>query len=608
ELMKLSKPLADLYTGLETDLIQNIAQYLAQQNTECSTAQWKIKALASLGRLDKSNIRTIAEYAGIVPDMLALALEQSALSAINEFEPGFKKLAEEGIIKNAAVPPKSSMANALKSFSRQAQEQLNLVNTVMKYKARSAAGKLIKNAAELADKQSFLDVLNKAAGKAVTGIESRQAAMRQCIKEMCDKGIPCFVDKRGREWSPEAYINMDIRTTCGNAAHQAQFDRMDDYGVDLIAISSHIGARPKCANDQGKIFNRKGKGGYTEDLNGNKIKYYAWSDSSYGEPDGILGINCGHHPYPFVPGISLQRYFPYEKEENDKAYKLSQAQRQLERNVRSRKRECTALDTLGDKEGFQKASVKLKREQDKIKRFCEDTGRTYRPDRTATPGFNKSISGKALKSAKSVDNNRDSGIIKSREVNFLEQAKKRDKKIYVTDVAIEKVGAVNLSDFSEHQIATMQAKHKELLKLAKTKNNSNEVLLIDDLEFKSEVSILGEEFGVAPAENPFAVSIIEKADKKSLIYMHNHPSTNNFSVSDIDTFICESSVKTLSVVTNQGEVYILNKLKQFDYNKTRAILKEIYDSFIDEEIDDKDFVSEFLKLCEKGGIEYAKSK
>lgn len=45
-------------------------------------------------------------------------------------------------------------------------------------------------------------MLNKAAGKTVSGIESRQAAMRQCIKEMTDKGIPAFVDKRGREWSP----------------------------------------------------------------------------------------------------------------------------------------------------------------------------------------------------------------------------------------------------------------------------------------------------------------------------------------------------------------------------------------------------------------------
>lgn len=38
----------------------------------------------------------------------------------------------------------------------------------------------------------------------------------------------------------------------------------------------------------------------------------------------------------------------------------------------------------------------------------------------------------------------------------------------------------------------MQIKHKELLKLAKDNNESNEVLFIDDLNFKSEVQILGE--------------------------------------------------------------------------------------------------------------------
>ena len=43
-------------------------------------------------------------------------------------------------------------------------------------------------------------------------------------------------------------------------------------GVDLIEVSSHAGARPKCAEDQGKIFNRKNKDGFTTDLHGRKIK------------------------------------------------------------------------------------------------------------------------------------------------------------------------------------------------------------------------------------------------------------------------------------------------------------------------------------------------
>lgn len=189
------------------------------------------------------------------------------------------------------------MARALKTYNKQARQSLNMVNTVMRYQAKNAAHKVINNTAELADKQSFLDILNKAAGKAVTGAESRQAAMRQCIKEMTDKGIAAFVDKKGREWSPEAYINMDIRTTVSNVANRAQFERMDDYGINLVEISSHSGARPKCAKDQGKIFNRSGSGGYTTDLHGQKIRYYAWSDSSYGEPDGLLGIRKGdrHH-------------------------------------------------------------------------------------------------------------------------------------------------------------------------------------------------------------------------------------------------------------------------------------------------------------------------
>lgn len=190
----------------------------------------------------------------------------------------------------------------------------------------------------------------------------------------------------------------------------------------------------------------------------------------------------------------------------------------------------------------------------------------------------------------------------------LEQAKKRNHKVFITDVAVNKVDKVALSDYSEEQIISMQEKHKELLRMAMAKNDSNEVLFIEDLNFKSEVTILGDEFVVSPGNNPFAVSIVSHAEPYSLIYLHNHPSTNNFSVGDIDTFVCEKVIKTLSVVTNQGEVYVLNKLNTFSYDKTRNLLADIYHSFCDDEIDDKEFVARFLKRCTEGGIEYAKSK
>ena len=190
----------------------------------------------------------------------------------------------------------------------------------------------------------------------------------------------------------------------------------------------------------------------------------------------------------------------------------------------------------------------------------------------------------------------------------LEQAKKRDHKIFITDTAIEKVGLVKPSDFSYSQASLMKSKHKELLNVSKKQNNSNEVLFIENLDFNNEVRISGNEFVVSPGKNPFAVSVIAHAERQSLIYLHNHPSTNTFSVGDIDTFVCEKAIKAISVVTNQGEVYILNKLDNYSFNNTRKLLNEIYQSYPNGDIDDRDFVKKFLKRCYEGGIEYAKSK
>lgn len=399
--LQLSQGMTDLIVGLETDLIANIAAYLAAGRIEEDTAKWKMKKLAELGKLTKQNAKTIAEYAGKTPELLELTLQRAANSAIQELAPGLKRMVQEGLIDRRATPSMSgNMLNSLKMLQKQAKKDLNLTNTTMKYKAKNAAMQVINRTAELANKQEYIDSLNKAAGKVVTGIEARQSAMRECIGEMTQKGIPAFVDKNGRNWTPEAYTNMCIRSTVGSVAKETQFSLMDEYGLDLIEVSSHSGARPLCAKDQGKIFNRNGGGGYTTDLDGKRIKFYAWRSSSYGKPAGLLGINCGHQLYPFLPGISVQTYFPYDEKENAEQYEKICNQRALERKVRASKRECTSLDTLGDKEGFDKAAYKLKQQEQQLKSYCEKNGLAYKPDRTATPGYGRSQAAKTTASYK----------------------------------------------------------------------------------------------------------------------------------------------------------------------------------------------------------------
>ena len=191
-----------------------------------------------------------------------------------------------------------------------------------------------------------------------------------------------------------------MRNTVKNTADQVQDARIRDAGMNRISIDSHSGARPKCAKDQGKIFDLNNGSGYTEDLHGKKIRYYPWNSSSYGEPDGILGINCRHHKWPFIPGVNIMRYFPTEGKDmdaNDRLYKQTQVQRALERDVRKQKRECMMLDAAGDKEGFEEASVKLKSKEAALMDYVDSHDDLHRrKDWEPVVGFDKRISAEAV--------------------------------------------------------------------------------------------------------------------------------------------------------------------------------------------------------------------
>ena len=416
ELMELAEECSDVLTAMEDDLLQNIAEYLSEGRADIPTAQWKIRQLAALGKLDRENIRTIAEYSGIAADMEEIAMTRAALAAVKDMDEGFGKLVSDGIIEGTDVPMEETALQAAAMYSKQAKDRLNKVNTVMRYFARATAAAAVNKAAEIVNKQQHLDTLNKAAGKVIMGAESRQTAVRQCIKEMSEKGIPAFVDAAGRQWSPEAYVNMDVRTTCSNAAHEAQFTRMNDYDIDLLEVDSHAGARPKCALDQGRIFSKSGK----------NRKYPAWKTSSYGEPDGILGINCGHHVYPYIEGVSTQTYFPYDKEENDKLYKQKQEQRRLERDVRSAKREVSMLNAAGDKEGVKAAKDRVKRRTAAYNEYCEKAGLPRKADRLTVQGYRTKAKDEK-KALNILDNSGGNGIMKSKGYDFLDGVLGSDK-------------------------------------------------------------------------------------------------------------------------------------------------------------------------------------
>ena len=415
---ELSAPLVRVLLDMEDDILREIAAQLSRDGDISDTSKWRIRQLARAGRFDKRAAAIIAGYSEVEDGQAMDAVLTAAETEIGYLDNAVQAANAAGLSEYFSdIPAEESALGAAKAFQRQAASDLNLVNTVMGYKAKSAyvnaVNAIYRDTAE--GRQGALDIMGKGAAKAVSGQMSLQEATRKTIRELAQKGIPAFVDKRGREWSPEAYVMMDMRSTLGNTARAAQNARCDEYGINLIELSAHLGARPKCAIDQGKIYSRDGTSGVTTDGAGNKIHFTPFSQTSYGQPDGILGINCGHVQYPFAPGINFQRYFPYPKEENDKRYREFQQQRAMERGIRAAKRECMMLQEVGDTEGLQKASLRLRNPREKYRAYCKETGLKQHNDRTQVYGYDRSKSSKTVwaerKAKSGLDNGSRSGIM-----------------------------------------------------------------------------------------------------------------------------------------------------------------------------------------------------
>lgn len=415
---ELSAPLVRVLLDMEDDILREIAAQLSRDGDISDTSKWRIRQLARAGRFDKRAAAIIAGYSEVEGGQAMDAVLTAAETEIGYLDNAVQAANAAGLSEYFSdIPAETSAMNAAKAFQRQAASDLNLVNTVMGYKAKSAyvnaVNAIYRDTAE--GRQGALDIMGKGAAKAVSGQMSLQEATRKTIRELAQKGIPAFVDKRGREWSPEAYVMMDMRSTLGNTARTAQNARCDEYNIQLIEFSSHMGARPKCAIDQGKIYSRDGTSGVTTDGAGNKIHFTPFSQTSYGQPDGILGINCGHVQYPFAEGINFQRYFPYPKEENDRRYMQFQQQRAMERGIRAAKRECMMLQETGDTEGLQKASLRLRNQREKYKTYCKETGLKQHNDRTQVYGYDRSRSSKTVwaerKAKSGLDNGSRSGIM-----------------------------------------------------------------------------------------------------------------------------------------------------------------------------------------------------
>lgn len=375
---ELEEKVERIYIDMENELLLNIAKKLSagkpmeidkwdevnQQPLEGSGGvnEWQLQRLKELNGLNEENAKIIAKYSG---------------KTGKEVEKVFAKAREIGITRDETIIEEGIRLGILNAIEPETEELV----------VRSILSHAIKEVLTTFNKQNnsllasagieYTDIVNKVSSQVLAGTKTVGKAMQEAVSQLAEKGLTGFTARNGARWTPEAYTKMVLRANTQNTINSIQEERIKNCGGDYIEISQHSGARPKCADDQGQIFSLSGNTDPITDGRGKKIKVRAWSSSSYGQPDGILGINCGHSRYIFVPGLSIHRAEPIPRGENDEAYIEKQRQRRYERTIRNKKREIAMLKQTGAEDSYiRKKQNSLSDTRKEYLSFLDKTGRT----------------------------------------------------------------------------------------------------------------------------------------------------------------------------------------------------------------------------------------
>ncbi len=96
-----------------------------------------------------------------------------------------------------------------------------------------------------------------------------------------EDGITALIDKGGKKWQVDTYAEMLTRQVLANGGREGVFNTAQEYGFDLVMISTHGSSHEECRVWEGKIVSLTGK---TEG-------YPTLEDA---EDEGLFHVGCKH--------------------------------------------------------------------------------------------------------------------------------------------------------------------------------------------------------------------------------------------------------------------------------------------------------------------------
>ncbi|HZW02884.1 MAG TPA: phage minor capsid protein [Anaerolineaceae bacterium] len=335
----LTGPLLELFESYQQSVINDIARRLVKMGDVTATAAWQVQRLSESGAIYGDILDKLAGVTGRSEAELRRMFADAGVKAMKF---------DDAIYRRAGLNPLP----------------LNLSPAMLDVLAAglSKTGGIVRNltlSTAISGQNAFIEAADLAYMQVSTGTMSYTQAIREGVKRVAGDGLT-VIQYAGRADQLDVALRRALLTGIGQTTGELQMRRADEMGCDLVQTTAHAGARPAHALWQGQVFSRSGTHPH----------YPPFVETTgYGSPEGLLGINCRHHFYPFFEGVSEPAYDPAELEDmagrtvtynghQMPLYQASQRQRAIERSIRNAKRQQAALEAAGLNAGPERARVR----------------------------------------------------------------------------------------------------------------------------------------------------------------------------------------------------------------------------------------------------------
>lgn len=591
--------LEQIFDSLQMSIMTEIVRMLLEAAEIIPSAGYKMSRLYDLGTSKKRIKDIVARSLNLSDREVENIFTNITESGYNEAESAFIEQGKEFIPYSENEP----LQQFVRAVQEQTQNKCKNITQSMGFAKRQADGSL--GFTPVSD--YYQETLDKAVTEIASGASDYNTVLEKTVTEMTNSGLRTVDYASGHSNRVTVAARRAVSTGLNQVVSKINEENAEKLGTNYFEVSWHSGARSSHQVWQGRVYSK-------EELE---------SVCGLGTVTGLCGANCYHSYSPFTPGITPRTYTDGQldkmnAEENKPVeyngkkytkYEATQRQRRLETEMRAQRQKIKLLEEgEADEQAIINARARYVKTSDEYVNFSKSVGLSQQWDRVTVgsntvKGITKPKKAEMpLRGIKNVDDGKIRGMNSNKHIANSSKGdilKEESKKSItpITDKAINRVPKVNINGYTDEQCNEIQKQHKELLRFSKEHNQNKEVAFAFREDLTDKTPLLG-----ADDHLDFGTSLSGKGN--NLMILHNHPRNSSFSDVDISLFKNLKSLKTLTIVKNNGDVEFITKGDNFndevfklEYNRLK---KKMVKNNTDAEYDK--FISKLLNKTKSGVI------